>query len=200
MGEQAGQAAIGAEPRGPRVRGARPPLVPVGRRENARAITHFEGVLDQPFEGAPGGMDLDRAFQLTVVTAPDVGVTAADMGEHHDVLARQLFEQVFDAVGVLVQIGPVLDQGMGRAEDGPAFLGVEDVAVAAEAGIGRPFIAGNDDESGILREFARQHVQFGPELRRDLEIVALVHRSVEERLVAGEGEIGARVVGADGLL
>ena len=180
--------------------GAVASLVAVGIGQDADAIALLDGVADQPFEGAPVGMDLDRALDPGVVRHLDVGVAAADVGEHDAVLVLQRLEEMLGAVGIGRDVGDVVDQRMRGAVDLAALVHEHDVAVAAEAGIARPFVAREDDEAAVLVELPRQPVQLVPEGGGDLEVVALVAHAVEEGLVARELHQVARRVGADRLL
>lgn len=76
----------------------------------------------------------------------------------------------------------------------------QDVAIAAQTGIARPFIARKDDERAVLIVFPGQMVQLVPERGRDLEIVPLMAHAVEECPVAGKLDQIACRVGADRLL
>ena len=78
-----------------------------------------------------------------------------------------------------------------------ALAPVMHVAVAADRGVGRPFVAGDANEAARLVEFLGQHVQLAPERAGDLEVVALMAHHVEMRLVAAEGKIIARRIGAE---
>ena len=89
-----------------------PPLVAVGIRDNADPIALFQGILDQPFEGAPIGVHLHRALDAHVMRHLDVGVTPADMGDHHAILVLQRLEQVVGAVGIGGHVGQIVDQRM----------------------------------------------------------------------------------------
>ena len=111
-GKQAGQAAIGAEQRGARMARAVPSLVAVGIGEDADPIALFQRVVQQPLEGTPIGMHLDRALDPRVVRHPDVGISAADVGEHDAILVLQRVEQLLGAVGVGREIALVVDQGV----------------------------------------------------------------------------------------
>ncbi len=82
----------------------------------------------------------------------------------------------------------------------PALLHVEHVAIATEAGVAGPLVAGKHDEAAVLVELGGERVQVLPERRGDLKIVALVAAGIQESLVAGEIEEIPRRVGADGLL
>lgn len=76
---QTGQAAIGAEQRCARSLGAGTALVAVAVGDDADAITEIEGVVDDPLEGSPARMHLDRGLDGDVVGDADVGVASTDM-------------------------------------------------------------------------------------------------------------------------
>src|SRR3546814_2497381 len=84
--QQTGQSADRAEQRRARIACPGPALVAVAVGDDADAIAHLGGVVQDPFEGAPGGMDLDRSLDASVMGALDVGVTDAAMREADDVL------------------------------------------------------------------------------------------------------------------
>ena len=113
VGQHTGQPAVGAQLRNPRMGRAGPPLVAVGIGNNPDPVALLKRVVDQPFERAPGGMHLDGAFQPVVVGDLDVGVAPADVGEDDAVLVLDRLEQVLGRVGVGVDIGQVIDQGVG---------------------------------------------------------------------------------------
>src|SRR5207253_4333077 len=80
--EKTGQPTVGSEQRGARVAGAVPALMAVGIGEYADAVALFQSVVQQPFEGAPIGMHLDRALDPRIVRHLDVGIAAADVREY----------------------------------------------------------------------------------------------------------------------
>ena len=164
----AGEPADGAELAGAGIARARPALVAVGIADDADAVTGLERVLYQPFEGAPGGMHLDRALEAAVMGEIDVGVAAAAMGEADDVeflVARESFEQLAGGRQSVARSDMVLDQRMRRAADDAAFVGEKDVAVAAERGIAGPFVAGQSDETARLVECLGQPVELVPRIQ-----------------------------------
>src|SRR5690606_739535 len=59
---EAGEPSIGAEDRGAGMAGTRSALVIVRIADHSDPVAELEGVEKQPFEGAPGGVDLHRAF------------------------------------------------------------------------------------------------------------------------------------------
>ena len=196
--EVAGEPADRAEGRGAGPRGARPSLVVVAVADHADAKALLEGVVQQPFERAPGGMHLDGALQPSVVGELHVGIAPADMGDDDGVLVLQRLEQVVGGVDGVGR-GLAFDQDVRRAADRPALAAVEDVAVAAHAGVAGPFVAGQADELAGLVERGGQPVELLPERVGDLEVVALVAGDVDERLVARVAEVVFRRAGADGL-
>ena len=95
--------------------------------------------------------------------------------------------------------GLALDQDVRRAADRPALVAVEDVAVAAHAGVARPFVAGQADERARLVELGGEPVELLPERVGDLEVVALVADDVDEGRVARVAEVVFGRTHADGL-
>ena len=182
------------------MRGARTAFVVVAVAGHADAVAQREGVVQQPFEGAPGGMHLHRAFQPAVMGRLQVGIAAAGMGDHHRVLALQRLEQRGGGVYVAGLRGAGLHQHGGGAADRAAFGGVEHVAVAAPAGVAGPFVARHRDEAARHVVVAGEAVEPAPERVGHLEVVALVADDVHEGAVSGVGEIILNRIGADGLL
>ena len=76
---------------------------------------------------------------------------------------------------------------------------IEDVAVAAHAGVAGPFVARHADEATRLVECGGQTVELLPEPVGYLKVVALVADDIDEGLVAGVAEIAFGRIGADGL-
>ena len=58
--------------------------------DDADAVTEVEGVVDDPLEGSPARMHLDRGLDGDVVGDADVGVASADMRKGDGVLAITL--------------------------------------------------------------------------------------------------------------
>ena len=202
LGQEAGEPAVAAEERGAGIAGARPALVAVGIGDDADAVVLLEGVAHDPLERAPGRVHLDCGLH-GVVRVLDVGVAAADVGDHHAVLAREPGEQRVRVVRVrrlVDHVGRVGDLGVRGAVDGLALVAVVHVAVAADGGVGRPLVAGDAHEPAGLVELAGERVELAPERAGDLEVVALVAHDVEEGLVAAELEVFARRVGAERLV
>ncbi len=172
-------------------------IVAVAHDADAKAL--LESVVQQPLERSPGGVHFHGALQPAVVRHRDVGVASADMRDHDGVLGGDRAEQIFG--GVAIAVGRILavDQNAGGAEDRPSFVAVEDVAVAAHAGVARPFVTRHADEAARHVEFGGEPVELVPERVGDLEVVALVADDIDEGLVARVGEIAARRIGADRL-
>ncbi len=147
-------------------------------------------------------MYLHGALEATVVGELDVGVAPAAMSEADDVLAvfGEGLEQRRRRGRVTRQVALVRNQGMRRASYRPALGGEVDVAVAAEAGIARPLVAGKGDEAVGLVELRAEQGQSLPEPACDLEVVALVGGGIEKGALTCKLEIPPRTVGADGLL
>ena len=145
-------------------------------------------------------MHFDRAFGPGVMRHLDVGIAAADVGEHDAVLVLQRLEQLLGAVGIGGEIGLVVDQRMRGTVDLLALVHEQNVAIATQTCVARPFIAGEDDERTVLVVAARQFVQLVPEHRRDLEVVPLMAHAVEKGPVARELDEFRRRVGADRFL
>ena len=96
----AGQAADRAERRGAGIGSARAALVVVAVAYEPDPVAQAEGIVQQPLEGAPAGMHLDRALDAAVVADVEVGVAPADMGDHDRILAVQRLEQLARGVDV----------------------------------------------------------------------------------------------------
>ena len=165
-------------------------------------VPHFQRVMEKPFEGPPRGVDLHGFFKAAVMGHLYVGVAAAAVGKDHHVpfpVGRQGFEQVVGRRAIRRDIGPVLDQCVGRPPDLASLFGEVDVAVPAKTRVARPLVARKNHEFSVLLEPGRELVQPLPKPVGDLEIVALMPRRVDKGAVPGEGEIVAGVTGADGL-
>ena len=196
----AGEPAVGAELGDPGILGAGAPVVPVTRGHDTDPVVRLERVADDPLEGPPRGVDLDRGLDPRVVGVLDVRVAPADVGGDERVLALERGEEVPRAVAVGLRMRRVVDEGPAGAVDGPPLVPVPDVVVAPERGVAGPLVAGEGHEAPRLVELGGELVELAPEVVRDLEVVPLVAADVEERPVAGEREVVARGVGADGLL
>jgi len=57
--------------------------------DDADAIALLESVVQDPFERAPARMHLDGTLEPAVMGILEVGVTPADMGDDHRILALQ---------------------------------------------------------------------------------------------------------------
>jgi len=84
------------------------------------------------------------------------------------------------------RLAVIVHQRMRRSMDLLALVHEQNIAVAAEPGIARPLVARKDGERPVPVVFPRQLVQFVPERRGDLEVVALMAHAVEEGAVARE--------------
>src|SRR5262249_43136743 len=196
--EITGEPANRAEARGARARVSGAALVIVAVAHDADAVALLEGVVQEPFEGAPGRVPLDAALEPSVMGALDVGVAPADMGDDHGVLAVERAEELVGGKNRGGR-GAAPDQDVGRAADRAALAAEEDVAVATHAGIARAFVARQADEAAGRVELRGQTVELFPERVGDLEIVALMADDVDEGLVARVAEIAFRRPHADGL-
>ena len=195
--EEAGQSAGCAEERCARKVGARPSLVPVRIAHDADAIILLEGVAQDPFERAPGGVDLDGGLEPSVMGEGHIGIAAADMRHDDAILAFELAKEFVRVmtVGILVRhVLAIPDLRMARAVDGFAFVAVMDIAIAADGRVGAPLIARNAHEFSGDIEFPGQRIEFAPECAGDLEVIALMADDVEKGPVAAEFEIFARGV------
>ena len=96
-----------------------------------------------------------------------------------------------------VDVRGVGQQRVRRTPYRPALGAEIDVAVAADRGVARPFVARQGDEAAVLVEFGGQLVDMRPERVVDLEVVGLVAGRVEEGQIAREREVLARGADAD---
>ncbi len=176
-------------------------LVPVGIGDDADPRADGEGVLQQPVEGAPVGMRLDRALQKLVVREEEVGVAAADMrdAKHRPLLGLQHGMQLARIERVRRLVGQVLDEGVAGAMQRAVRFRIEHVAVATERRVPRPFPARHEDEAARLVERLETAVEVGPTLLGDLEVVALVADGIHAREVARIGSQRVDAAGADAL-
>ena len=201
--QKAGQPANGAEHRRTGIARAGAPLVAVGIGDDADAVAEVEGVVDEPFERAPGGVHLDGCLEASIMGGADVGIASTAMGIADHVpfaVRREGPEQVARRVRVGVEVAPVLDQGMRRAPDLAAGLRKEDIAIAAETGVSRPFVSGDGEERAGRLEFVGEAVEMRPELVGDLEVVTLVRNRVNRSQVTRKGEIVPGAARSDGFL
>ena len=56
----------------------------VGIAHDAKPVAAFERVMQNPFEGAPGGVNLNGRFQSAVMREFDIGIAPADMRDTAD--------------------------------------------------------------------------------------------------------------------
>ncbi len=124
------------------------------------------------------------------------------MRKTNDVLAGvgQNAEEIGGRGGVGIEIARVGDERMRGAADLSPLPSEVDVAVTAEPGVARPFVAGHREETAGIVELRAERVERRPKTAGNLEVVALVRGGVEKRTIAGEDEIVPRAVGAYGLL
>ena len=199
LGHQvAGEATDRAEGRGAGPGGAGPSLVIVAVANDPDTIALLERIVEEPLEGAPGGMHFDGALEMAVMGECDIGIASADMGDDDGVLVLERAEQLVGGIDRRGR-GLPLDQNVRRAADRTAFAAEEDVAVAAHAGIARPLVTGQADETAGDIELRREPVELLPEGIGDLKIVSLVADDVDEGEVAGVAEVAFRRAHADGL-
>ena len=152
--EVAGEAADRAEGRGARPGGAGASLVVVAVADDADAVALLERVVQQPLERAPGRVHLDGALEPAVMGIFQIGIAPADMGDDHGILAGERAKQLVGGVDGVGR-GLALHQDVRRAADRPAFAAEENVAVAAHAGVARPFVARQADEAARARRTPR---------------------------------------------
>lgn len=93
FGEVTDETTERAEGRGARVARAGTTLVSVAVADDPTAVAEPEPGGQQPFESAPGGVDLHHRFQLRIVNITDAGVATADVGEDHAVLVGHRLEK-----------------------------------------------------------------------------------------------------------
>src|SRR5579875_866741 len=190
--ENARQPAVRAEHRRTGIARARPALVAVAIGHDADTIALLERVLDQPVEGAPRGVYLDRAFQPNVVRHLDVRIAAADVREDDAIFVSDGSEEVGSRIGVARKIAQIFDERVRGTMYLPSFARVQHVAVSTQTGIARPFVTRKGDERPILVEFFRQLLEMQPKTRGDLKVVALMAGRIEKRAIAREREVIAR--------
>ena len=170
--------------------GARPALVTVGVGDEADPVALAEGVLEEPLEAAPVGVDLDHGLERRVVEAHDVGVAPADVGdEHHVIPAPELVEQLGHGKAVGGGIGHVVHLGVGGAVERRDVAPVHHVAIAPARRHARPLVADEDDAAAVGVEAVDLAAQPLPLLLGHLEVIGLVAHHVEQRDVAPEGEV-----------
>lgn len=146
------------------MRSALAALVAIGIGDDANARANREGIVQQPVEGAPVRVHLDRALQHAVMGVVQVGVAATDMGhaQHLLGLGAQGGVQGADIQRIGGLVAEVLDQRARGAADGAALPGEDHVAVAAKGGVARPFVARQEDEAARRVEGGEGAVEVGP--------------------------------------
>src|SRR5829696_5114463 len=80
----------------------------------------------------------------------DVRIAPANMGHYDAILAPEFVEKLMRSVRVrrfVRDVNRVRDLGMRRAMDRFAFMPVVHVTVAADCGVGGPFVTGNANQS-----------------------------------------------------
>src|SRR5262249_59716241 len=92
--EIAGEAADRAERGRAGASGTGASLVVVAVANHADAVALLECVVQEPFERAPGRVHLHAALESPVVSAFDIRVTPADMGDDHRVLPSKRAKQL----------------------------------------------------------------------------------------------------------
>ena len=156
--------------------------------DDADAMAQLERVMQEPLERSPGGMHFNRAFEPAVMGGSEIGIAAADVRDHHGVLALERAEKLIGGVD-RVGRGLAFHQNMRGAVNRTTFVAVEHVAVTAHAGIARPLIARQANETPRHVELRREPVELAPERIGDLEIITLVADHVDEGGIAGIAEI-----------
>src|ERR1700686_156643 len=170
----------------------------VAMADHADAKAHFERVVQDPFERAPRRMHLDRALDTPVMRIFDVGIAPTDMRDDAAVFGAHGFEQL---IGGVYRIGGglILDEDVRGAADRPSLVAEENIAVAAHAGVARPFVARQANKLARSIEQSSKLVQLFPKRIGDLKIIALVTDHVDEGLIARIAEIVLGCSHSDGL-
>src|SRR5665213_2693678 len=106
-------------------------------------------------------MHLDGALDTAVVRVMQISVAATDVRDDAAVLAGEPLEQLVGGVDRFGR-GLALDQDVRRAADRPTLFAIEDVAIAAHAGVARPFVTRQADELARLVEPRGQRVELFP--------------------------------------
>jgi hypothetical protein len=198
VGDETGETAMGAEFGGAGIAGAGRAFVAIAVADQPDPVPQFERVGHDPFEGAPVGVDLDGGAQMRGFGGGDIGGTATHMGIQNAVFVVEGGEQIGERDGVGVDVGPVGQQRVGGAADLVAFIGEEHVVVAAHRRVSGPFIAGENGEFAVAIHVCGGVVDVLPERVCDLKIIGLMRGHIQKCDVAGEFEIGADWVNADG--
>src|SRR5829696_9852 len=139
---------------------------------DADPVSGVECVMQEPFEGAPGRVHLDRALEPPVVSNANIGVTSSHMRDHDGIFAIERAEEVTGSVAVARAPALRIDEDAGRSADRAPFVAEKDVPIATHAGVARPFVSRHTDELARTVERRREPVQFRPERVGDLEIVS----------------------------
>ena len=169
---------------------ARAALVTIGVGDEADPVAVAEGVLEEPLEAAPVGVDLDHGLEPRIVEADDVRVAPTDVGdEHHVVAAPELIEQRGHGEAVGGGIGHVVHLGVRGAVERREVAPVHHVSIAAARRHARPLVADEDDAAAVSVEAVDLAAEPLPFLLRHLEVIGLVTHHVEERDVPPEGEV-----------
>ena len=198
LGEETGQAAIGAEQAGPWETGAGAHFVSITVGDHSHAAAEIDAVGHDPLKRAPGGMDLIGRFNIRVVVIMDIGIAPADMPVDDAVDVLEGLEQIGQRLGVAVQFRAVLQKRMGTTDNRFALVAKIDIVVATHRRVAGPFIAGEHGEAVGLVAFRRHLVEVGPERAVDLKVVGLMGGDIEKRFVAGKVEIAFQRTNADG--
>src|SRR2546425_10311794 len=212
VGEQAGDATLGAEHRGARNAAAAATAVLVARGRSAELVAAAHRFRVEPAEVAPRRADLDQSFELRIVPIEDAAAPA-DMRDEKvafRVVAigrPQFFERPgarLDAVRashVLVPLeGAHMRAVLQERELRRAPVQEDHVMVASRAGAAAPFGARKSDEASVLVDRLDQLDGFVPARLRDVEVVVREGEHVEPGDVAPIREVVARVVRADGVV
>ena len=83
---------------------------------DANAVAALEGILNDPFKGAPCGMHLNRFFKSAIMGHGDVRVAPAAMGKTNDIpflMFGKGFEQFTGSVTIGANVALVLNQRVG---------------------------------------------------------------------------------------
>ena len=113
---------------------------------DADPVTALESIVEQPFEGAPCRVHLDRALDPPVVSNANIRVASSDMRDHDGIFAIERAEEVTGSVAVARAPALRIDEDAGRSADRATFVAEKDVPVAPHAGIARPFVSRHADE------------------------------------------------------
>src|SRR5262249_5597868 len=101
---------------------------------DAHAKSLLERIMQEPFKRAPARMHFDGALNPPIVGIFQIGVATSDVRDNSAVLSVEYFEQVVRGVDCFRR-GFSFDQDVRRAADWLALAPIEDVAIAAHAGI-----------------------------------------------------------------